>query len=110
MARVDIEVGGRFYQLNCEDGQEHRLRDLATYVNGRLHQITGGVRAGSDAQMMVLTALVLADELQDAQAGRAAAVPVPVPAAPSIDEAEAAAAVDRIAQRIEEVAARLERA
>ena len=110
MARVDIEVAGRFYQLNCEDGQEPRLRELAAYLDGRVNQVTGGVRSGTDAQMLVLTALVLADELQEARAGRAATVAAPAPAEPSLDEAEAAAAVDRIAQRIEEVAARLERA
>jgi len=109
MARVEIQVNDRSYQLNCADGQEQRLRDLAAYVDGRLQQVTGGSRSGTDAHMLLLTALVLADELQDLMAGRG--VPVPPPASsPSADEAEAAAMVDQLAQRIEEVAARLERA
>jgi len=107
MARVDIEVNGRPYQLNCEDGQEQRLRDLAAYLDGRIQQVTGGVRSGTEAQMLVVTALVLADELHDAKAGRGAVTPT---LAPSVDEAEVAAAVERIAARIEEVAARLEHA
>ena len=107
MARVDIEVNGRSYQLNCEDGQEQRLRDLAGILDGRLKEVTGGGRSGSDAQMLVLTALVLVDELQEIQAGRGLAAPR---LDPSVEEAEAAAAIDTIARRIEEVAARLEHA
>ncbi|WP_448190539.1 cell division protein ZapA [Azospirillum sp. sgz301742] len=111
MARVDIEVNDRLYQINCEDGQEQRLRDLAGYLDGRLKQVTGGGRSGSDAQMLVLTALVLADELQEAMAGRGLSVPIPGPTPdPSGEEAEVAAAIDAIARRIEEVAARLEHA
>ncbi|WP_431856734.1 cell division protein ZapA [Azospirillum sp.] len=107
MARVDLEVNGRFYQLNCEDGQEQRLRDMAAYVDGRLRQITGGGKSGTDAQMLVVTALVLADELQEVMAGRGLSAPK---LAPSVDEAEAVSAIDAISKRIEEVAARLERA
>lgn len=104
MAQVDIEVNGRAYRVFCEDGQEARLRELAAYVDTRLKQVTGGGKSGSEAQMLLLTAIVLADEMQDVMAGRGI---VPVPA---VDEEEVAAAVEHVAQRIEEVAARLERA
>ncbi len=107
MARVDIEVNGRPYQLNCEEGQEQRLRDLAAYLDGRIRQVTGGVRSGTEAQMLVVTALVLADELQDAKAGRGASA-LTAPAFP--DEVEMVAMVERIVGRIEDVAVRLERA
>ncbi len=107
MALVDIEVNDRSYQLHCEDGQEQRLRDLAAYLDGRLKQVTGGGRSGSDVQMLMVTALVLADELQEVMSGRGLSVPRP---GPTPEEAEAVAAVDTIARRIEEVAARLERA
>jgi len=104
MPQVDIEVNGRAYRLLCEDGQEGRLRELAAYVDARLKQLTGGGKLGSDTQMMLMTCLVLADELQDVMAGRGIA---PLS---TVNEAEVAAAVDHVAQRIEEVAARLERA
>jgi len=104
MAQVDIDVNGRAYRMLCEDGQEERLRELASYVEDRLKQLTGGGKNGSEAQMMLMTCLVLADELQDVMAGRG------IVASPAIDVAEVAADVDHVAQRIEEVAARLERA
>lgn len=63
MAKVDIDVNGRPYRMLCENGQEERLRELAGYVDGRLRQLTGGGRSGSEAQMLLMTCLVLADEL-----------------------------------------------
>lgn len=104
MPQVDIEVNGRAYRLLCEDGQEGRLHELAAFVDARLKQVTGGGKSGSDVHMMLMTCLVMADELQEAMAGRGIA------SLSTVNEAEAAAAVDLVAQRIEEVAARLERA
>ncbi len=110
MATVEIEVNGRAYRLNCEDGQEGRLRELAGYVDQRLRALTGGGKAGSDAQMLLMTALVLADELQETAAGRGIPMPAAPAAGPAMDEAAVAAALDGVARRIEGVAARLERA
>ena len=104
MAQVDIEVNGRAYRVYCEDGQEARPRELAAYVDAKLKQVTGGGKSGSEAQMLALTAIVMADEMQDVMAGRG------ITPVSSVNEAEVAAAVDNVAQRIEEVAARLERA
>ncbi|HYH17350.1 MAG TPA: cell division protein ZapA [Azospirillum sp.] len=111
MARVEIEINGRPYQLACEDGQESRIRELAAYVDGRLKQVTGGGRSGSDTMMLVATCLVLADELSDALTGRAAPAPRVGPSPEEVAaEAAAVATVEAITRRIEEVAARLERA
>jgi cell division protein ZapA len=106
MARIDIEVNGRPYSMACQDGQEVRLKDLAGYVDGRLKDLTGGGRAGSEAQMLVMTCLVLADELHDLMAGRGLAVP---PRTGAADAAGLVDAVNAVARRLEEVAARLER-
>ncbi|AWK85534.1 cell division protein ZapA [Azospirillum thermophilum] len=104
MPQVDIEINNRLYRMGCQEGQEGRLRELAAYVDRRLKQLTGGGKLGSEAQMLVMTCLVLADEMQDMAAGRGA------PAGLALDEAEVAAGLDQVARRIEEVAARLERA
>lgn len=115
MASVDIEVNGRAYRLICEPGQENRIRDLGGYVEGRLKALTGGGRSGSDAHMLLATCLVLADELQEVVSGREilSSRGVLKTAASEAEEKEAEAvvdAVDNLARRIEEVAARLERA
>lgn len=109
MARVEIEINNRPYLLNCAEGQEGRIRELAAYVDSRLKQVTGGGRSGSEAMMLVATCIVLADDLSDALSSRSAPAAAPF-TGPSAEEQEAVAAVDAITRRIEEVAARLERA
>jgi cell division protein ZapA len=67
MAEVTLTVNDRSFNLACADGDEGRLENLAAYVDERLRSISdsGVVRRESD--LMALTAIVLADELFDAQ-------------------------------------------
>ncbi|NYZ15320.1 cell division protein ZapA [Azospirillum sp. RWY-5-1] len=114
MATVEVEVNGRPYLLACEDGQESRLRELAAYVDHRLKGLTGGGRSGAEAQMLVITCLVLADELQDVIAGRdvlaGRGLVAHHPGLAPEEAEDLTASVNDLAERIEEVAARLERA
>ncbi|OYQ32849.1 cell division protein ZapA [Niveispirillum lacus] len=121
MRRVDFTLNGRNHSLNCEDGQEKRLLELAAYVDARMQELTGG-SAGHEVQNLIATCIVLADELMEARAEakalRSGQTPAPIihepsppaPAASSADEAKVVAAVDTLAKRIEDIAARLERA
>lgn len=131
MRRVDFTLNGRGHSLNCEDGQEKRLLELAAYVDARMQELTGGA-AGHEVQNLIATCIVLADELMEAKAEakalRGGHVPAPiihqpqpateptpapaapVPAAAPADDAKVVAAVDTLAKRIEDIAARLERA
>jgi cell division protein ZapA len=67
MAEVSLTVNNRTFNLACADGDEGRLQNLAAYVDERLRTIadSGVVRRESD--LMALTAMVLADELFEAQ-------------------------------------------
>jgi cell division protein ZapA len=67
MAEVTIYINGRSYDISCDNGQEGRVVDLATYIDQRLQQISRSGAAYNDAHLMVLTALVLADELFEAR-------------------------------------------
>ncbi|MFY8092995.1 MAG: cell division protein ZapA [Niveispirillum sp.] len=122
MRRVDFTLNGRNHSLNCEDGQEKRLLELAAYVDARMQELTGGA-AGHEVQNLIATCIVLADELMEARAEvkglRAGHAPAPIihqppstvaPVAAPADEAKVVAAVDTLAKRIEDIAARLERA
>lgn len=122
MRRVDFTLNGRNHSLNCEDGQEKRLLELAAYVDARMQELTGGA-AGHEVQNLIATCIVLADELMEARAEakalRAGHAPAPIihqppppatPATAPADEAKVVAAVDTLAKRIEDIAARLERA
>lgn len=117
MPRVEIALNGRNYLVGCEAGQEQRLKDIAAYVDGRLRRAASGIVGASEAQLLVLSNLLLADEVFDLKAEVAAlkaGVPgsAAAPAPAAIDEEagdEMAALVDRLARRIEDIAARLER-
>lgn len=114
MQRVDFTLNGRGHSLNCEDGQQERLRELASYVDARMQELTGG-GGGHEVQNLIATCIVLADELLDAKAEVKAlrsGQPVPThnPVQARADDAKVVAAVDTLAKRIEDIAARLERA
>ena len=65
MAEVNLIIDGRGYGIACDDGQEQRVKQLGKYVYDRLRQLTGGGNATNKAQSMVLTSLLLADEVFD---------------------------------------------
>lgn len=120
MARVDITLNGRTYTIGCEDGQEPRLRELARYLDSKLREVarTGGA-SPTEPQLLAMAALVVTDQLFDlkaeydrleAEAQSARQQPGASPAVPAETEAAVVAAVDHLARRIEDIAARLERA
>ncbi len=116
MARLDITLNGRAYAVACEDGQEQRLRELAAYVDARLREVSAGVVGTSEAHKLALATLMLADEIFDLRADAAKGGRRPAPQQPQATQPEAGeeeavvAAVDNLAKRIEDIAARLERA
>ncbi|QJE73347.1 cell division protein ZapA [Aerophototrophica crusticola] len=120
MARVEVVVNGRGYMVACEDGQEGRIRELAGVVDETLREIAGDRPSGSEPQLLLVTSLVLADRLQELQAevqalrgarlGLAPAAPIQVPARGAAEDEAVVSAVDTLAKRIEDIAARLDRA
>lgn len=106
MAQVSITIRGRQYQIACDDGQEAHLARLGRYLDQRAEQLHAG--SVSDALLLVMVALVVADELTDTlaeldgmkstagNAGRVAA------------ETATVAAINTLSERIERIAARLE--
>ena len=117
MAEVKIYINGRSYDISCDNGQEGRIVDLASYIDQRLQQISRTGAAYNDAHLMVLASLVVADELFEAREGGGAVVPSPraraaapvaPPAAVNKDEELAVLKVlEQITKRIEGVASRV---
>ena len=72
MAQITVTVHERPYQVMCEDGQEEHVRKLAAYIDQRVREIAGksGVPgpAGqvTESRLLVMAALMVADELGDA--------------------------------------------
>ena len=112
VGQVAVTVNGRPFKLACDDGQEPRIRRLAQYVDQRIAAFVKDVGQAGEARLLLLAAIAVADELSDAnealaqERSRARAAEAEAAAA-----AEAAAGgVHAMAQRLEALAARLERA
>lgn len=65
MAQVDIEVNGRTYQVGCEDGQEAHLKDLAAIIDKQIRQVSEDVGQLGETRLMLMSALLMADELSE---------------------------------------------
>ena len=66
MGQVSVPVNGRSYAITCEDGQETRIRRLAQYVDAKVAEFVGSVGQVGEGRLLLLAALVIADELSDA--------------------------------------------
>src|SRR5437773_11350771 len=109
MGEVVIKINGRDFPLTCADGQEPRTRRLAQYVDGKIAEFSRNLGQIGEARLLLLAALVIADELSDA--GEALQQERNRPSALELAEAAAAASeINGIAERIEGIAAALESA
>ncbi len=72
MAEVAITVNGRSYRFVCEDGEEARLKELAAYVVSRMDGIKQENPSIGDDRLLLMTALLITDDLWDATSGEAA--------------------------------------
>jgi len=106
MADVDVEVAGRRYRLSCRDGEEDHLRALVRMVDGKAIELTAALGEMTEPRTLLLSALLLADELNDLRGAAAVARNEPAPA--EVDPAYAVA-IERIAERVERLADQLER-
>lgn len=72
MGEVTATVNGRSYTLSCGDGEEGRLRQLIEVV--RKHTDALAMEHGqiADARILLMAALLIADELLDARTTLAA--------------------------------------
>ena len=109
MSNVVVTINERTYELTCNDGQEQHLRGLAADIARRVDELTKTVGQPGEGRLLLMVALLLADELADANAeidrlqrehGRA----------PAIDEEAVAASLERLAKHVQDIAARLEAA
>ena len=109
MSQVMVTINGRNYQIACDDGQEAHLTRLSAYIDKRVGELVAAVGQVGDARLLVMTSLLIADELSDAYSDRDALKGSGGGAAEHLEAEESlGAGIEAIAQRIEDVAARLE--
>ncbi len=124
MAEVNLLIDGRTYGVACDDGQERRVQQLGQYIDQRLKEVSANSGASNKAQLMVLTSLLLADEVFDLRDGLTRATqaemsqqPLPPEVQPIYyhgltpeDESHVTTAISRLASRVERLAARVKKA
>ncbi len=103
MAQVTIRINGYAYTVGCEDGQEAHLEQMAAEIEQRISSIKSIGGQSGEARLLMLAALLLADELHDFRKG---GKPAEAPASADADS-ERRAKLRRIAARAEEIAADL---
>lgn len=65
MAEVNVSIHGKPYGISCDDGQEERVLEVGRYVDARARDISTAGAASNENHLLVLTALVLADEIKE---------------------------------------------
>jgi cell division protein ZapA len=65
LAQVTIRINGYAYTVGCDDGQEPHLERMASSVEDRINSIKAIGGQSGEARLLVLAALLMADELHD---------------------------------------------
>ena len=68
MGQVTVTLNGRSYRLRCGEGEEQRLLALAEHVRGKLNGLVQQFGQAGEDRLLLMTALLIADELWDAKA------------------------------------------
>ena len=116
MPLVNVMVNGRAYTIACDEGEEAHLKELSAHVDEKAREVLASVGQVGDARMLLMAALLMADEHHDlaakVSAGRDAARDSSEETQRlhlKAEEAEGHAAdmLESAAKRLEDIAARL---
>ncbi len=112
MSNVELRIGGRSYTVACAAGEEAHVTALGQTIDAKLQSL--GMSSQGETRQMLFAALMLADELHEAQKPGDGAPPPPSPAppppappTPAIDPAFAEQ-LEALADRLENCAAAIE--
>lgn len=65
MAQMTIRINGYAYVVGCDDGQEAHLTAMASEIEARVNSIKALGGQSGESRLLVLAALLMADELHD---------------------------------------------
>ncbi|MDE2563805.1 MAG: cell division protein ZapA [Sphingomonadales bacterium] len=102
MSNVTLTIGGREFAVASAEGEEEHIAMLGRMIDDRLRAMGASAAGQSEARMLLFAALVLADDLHEAQKGGAAHPPE--------DASAIAGRIGALADRIEKLASHLEEA
>lgn len=110
MPLVNVMVNNRAYTIACDEGEEAHLKELAAHVDEKAREVLGSVGQVGDARMLLMAALLIADERHELQAkagndGSADTQKLHLKAEQA--ESQAADMLESAAKKLEDIAARL---
>ena len=108
MSQLTIHVHGKPYIVGCEDGQEPHLRSLAALLSDKVAELAPDAGPLGETRLILLGALVLADELSDsrARAEKAEAEAARLREHLVLADSRAIAVLEALAAKIESMATR----
>jgi len=65
MAQVTLRINGYAYTIGCQDGEEAHLQAMAGEVERRIETIKATAGPSGEARMLVMAALLMADDLYE---------------------------------------------
>lgn len=65
MAQVTLRINGFSYVLGCGEGEEDHLLAMAAEVDKRIESIKAQAGQSGEARMLVMAALMMADDLYE---------------------------------------------
>jgi cell division protein ZapA len=106
VGRVTLEINGKPYVVGCEDGGEPHARALAARVDEKVRQIAPEAGAPGEARLILMAALMIADDLTEAEAAVQAAEARVADYEKTLDRfaSKAVAALEAAADRLENMA------
>jgi cell division protein ZapA len=99
MAEVLLTIAGRSYPVGCRDGEEPHLLALAKKVGEKAEEAKLAVGDANEPRLLLLSALLLADELHEAKNASAPETPTAQQSTQTLED---------LANSLERFAARLE--
>jgi len=115
MPEVEIQIGGRSFQVACQEGEEKFLQSAASLLDNEATALANTVGRLPETRMLLMAGLMLADktagleeDLRQAQAANEASAPpktIEVPVIPS----DVTEAFSEIADRAEALVAEMEK-
>ncbi|WP_294643182.1 cell division protein ZapA [uncultured Aureimonas sp.] len=73
MPQIAVTIDGKTYRMACAEGEEEHLLGLGAGLDARVSQLRGSFGEIGDLRLMVMAALMVADELDEAKGRLAAA-------------------------------------
>jgi cell division protein ZapA len=107
MPSVSVTINGKIYRMACDDGQEKHLMDLADQLNGTIDELRRAFGEIGDQRLIVMAAITLADEASEMRLRADRAEESMNKLAQSAADTSLAEAIGRSAERVADIARRL---